>query len=117
MKNGRQEWRQNGKLHRLDGPAVIYPNGRQEWWMDGDLHREDGPAIIDHDDSQMWYQYGRCHRLNGPAVVGENGRTHLWFFDNVYLGAGIEGFWALWNELNSDQRDNAELLKYFASCQ
>ena len=23
----------NGKLHREDGPAVIYANGTKEWWL------------------------------------------------------------------------------------
>lgn len=28
-------WRMNGKLHRDDGPAVIYPDGTKEWWLNG----------------------------------------------------------------------------------
>ena len=43
---GRKEWHVNGKIHRTDGPAVIWETGRQEWWLNGNLHREDGPAII-----------------------------------------------------------------------
>lgn len=35
----------NGKLHRKDGPAVIYEDGTQEWWLEGIRHRYDGPAI------------------------------------------------------------------------
>jgi len=42
-----------GKLHRIDGPAVI--NGdRLEWWADGKLHRTDGPAVIDGDRLEWW---------------------------------------------------------------
>lgn len=37
----------NDVLHRIDGPAKIYPDGRLEWWRYGLLHREDGPAIVD----------------------------------------------------------------------
>ncbi len=30
--DGSEEWRQNGKLHRIDGkPAAIYSNGDQYW--------------------------------------------------------------------------------------
>ena len=31
--NGDQFWCQNGKIHRVDGPAVIYANGAQFWWL------------------------------------------------------------------------------------
>ena len=35
LPDGRQEWRLGWKLHRDDGPAVIYPDGTQEWWVNG----------------------------------------------------------------------------------
>lgn len=42
----RTEWRdKNGRLHREDGPAVIWEDGDQEWFINGVLHRLDGPAI------------------------------------------------------------------------
>jgi hypothetical protein len=31
--NGREEYYQNGKRHRIDGPAVIYSDGRTEYWI------------------------------------------------------------------------------------
>ena len=39
------EFRQNGKLHRLDGPAVQFVGGCS-YWENGELHRLDGPALI-----------------------------------------------------------------------
>lgn len=30
---GTCEYYFNGKCHRLDGPAVIYPNGCRVWWI------------------------------------------------------------------------------------
>ena len=33
--DGAQAWYLDGKLHREDGPAVIYPNGHQEFWVKG----------------------------------------------------------------------------------
>ena len=30
-------WYINGKLHRLDDPAVEYASGSKEWWVDGKL--------------------------------------------------------------------------------
>ena len=31
--------------HREDGPAIQYADGSKEWCIDGKLHRIDGPAI------------------------------------------------------------------------
>lgn len=30
-------YNKNGQLHRVGGPAAIYPNGRQEYWENGNL--------------------------------------------------------------------------------
>jgi hypothetical protein len=58
--DGAERWRLNGKLHREDGPAVIYPNGTQVWYRNGLRHREDGPAVIREDGIQWWYRNGKC---------------------------------------------------------
>jgi hypothetical protein len=42
---GNTRWFQNGKLHRLDGPAIEYSNGVKIWCQNGKCHRLDGPAI------------------------------------------------------------------------
>lgn len=41
------KWWFNDKnqVHRLDGPAIIYPNGTKRWYQNGLLHRLDGPAV------------------------------------------------------------------------
>ena len=54
-------WNENNKLHRTDGPAIIYPSGKKEYWINGKLHREDGSAII-------W----------------SNGRKEYWVNDKYY---------------------------------
>ena len=33
--NGTQFWFNNGKLHREDGPAIIFPDGTQFWYING----------------------------------------------------------------------------------
>lgn len=33
--SGTKAYYQNDKLHRLDGPAVIFSNGDEEYWVDG----------------------------------------------------------------------------------
>jgi len=39
--DGRQRWCQNGKYHRLDGPAVEYAYGSKEWWIEGQNYTEE----------------------------------------------------------------------------
>lgn len=69
----------NGKLHRLDGPAVTiyWSNQKREqyWFKEGNLHREDGPAYIsNHKDNgkiqcEKYAIYGGLHRENAPAKI------------------------------------------------
>ena len=33
--NGSKRWHVNGKLHRLDGPAIEYANGSKHWYANG----------------------------------------------------------------------------------
>jgi hypothetical protein len=32
--NGDKEWYLDGRLHRIDGPAIERANGHKEWWLD-----------------------------------------------------------------------------------
>ena len=77
---GRQEWYLNGKLHREDGPAYIRTDGAKQWWINGKRHREDGPAITRLDGMKFWYLNGRKHREDGPAVIRPNGRKE-WYLN------------------------------------
>ena len=56
--DGTQNWYQKGKLHREDGPAIIYPDGEERWYQYGKLHRTDGPAVIFPDGEKLWYLNG-----------------------------------------------------------
>jgi hypothetical protein len=64
---GTRVWRENGKLHRLDGPAVIYPNGIEMWYKNGKLHRLDGPAVESADGSRWWYENDK--RIPQPTPI------------------------------------------------
>jgi len=63
------------RLHREDGPAVIYDRGDEEWWLHGRLHRppdasgEHLPAITRVDGSRSWFVDGVPHREDGPAEI------------------------------------------------
>ncbi len=92
MKNGKhtsndgtQEWYQNGKRHRDDGPAMVYPSGTEVWYQNGKRHRDDGPAVVylDEDGNQRWYQNGKRHRYDGPAEIWVNG-TEVWYQNGTF---------------------------------
>ena len=55
LHDGTKEWRLNGRLHRINGPAVEYPSGNKFYYKNGKLHRDDGPAIELIDGSKFWY--------------------------------------------------------------
>ena len=80
-KSGDKEWRLNGKLHRLDGPAIEWMDGHKAWYVNGLPHREDGPAFEFSNGSKHWYLNGKCHREDGPAVDGVNG-DKCWFYQD-----------------------------------
>lgn len=48
-------WYLDGKLHRLDGPALEYIDGHKEWFIEGQRHRIDGPAIEYPSGLKQWF--------------------------------------------------------------
>jgi hypothetical protein len=82
--NGTEEWRLNGVLHRLDGPAVILDDDTEIWYYKGEVHRENGPAYIDPIGYKAWYINGKRHRTDGPAIIYNNGEQE-WWIDGVEL--------------------------------
>lgn len=81
----------------------------QEWWLNGNHHREDGPALIWPDGHQEWWLNGERHRIDGPALI-RPGYRQQWYFKGTFLGYNDKGFWALWDLLTSEQRDDLILL-------
>jgi len=80
--NCRTDWYQNGKLHRLDGPAVEWTDGTEHWRQNGKLHRTDGPAVVYADGTKYWHQNGKQHRIDGPAVEYLDGSVEYWVNGN-----------------------------------
>jgi hypothetical protein len=55
-KSGNVEYRNTeGQLHRIGGPALIYPDDTRSYWVNGKGHRTDGPAIIWWNGYQQYY--------------------------------------------------------------
>jgi hypothetical protein len=69
----RKHWYINGVQHRVDGPVVehVNTNGSTylEYRQDGNLHREDGPAVIHPTGTKIWYVNGVIDRTDGPAII------------------------------------------------
>jgi len=64
---------------RLKEPPEIDEDGSKVWRdKEGRLHRENGPAIIWKDGSMFWYKNGKLHRENGPASQYANGTNYWW---------------------------------------
>lgn len=80
-----------GQLHRIHGPAVIYPNGLGGWYYHGRLHRENGPAITHPDGSEDWYHHGRRHRSDGPAEIWADGTQCWWLHGRRHRSDGPAG--------------------------
>jgi hypothetical protein len=73
------------KLHKEDGPAVIYKNGREEWYINGKRHREDGPAV-DAQKIKIWYKKGLRHREDDlPALITFYSKNNLkvWYKEGL----------------------------------
>ena len=62
-------------------PPVIDKFGTQQWRdANNRLHREDGPALIYADGSTEWYYDGLRHCLTGPACFYSYGYKAFWIF-------------------------------------
>lgn len=73
-----EEWHQHGKLHRIGGPAITLADGSQYWYRYNVLHREDGPAIEEADGHKVWYFNDEIHNAYGPAVIYPDSRKEWW---------------------------------------
>ena len=73
----------DGKLHREDGPAVVWIDGYKAWYLKGERHRTDGPAIIEADGSKFWCLNGKRHREDGPAIIWADGSEEWYFKDKL----------------------------------
>lgn len=78
----RREYYIDGRLHRLDGPAVETTNGFKMWFNKGMLHRTDGPAVECPSGHYEYYVNGKRHRVDGPAILYANG-DNAWYEEGV----------------------------------
>jgi len=77
-------WYKNGKLHRVDAPAVEYASDNKFWYRNGKIHRDDGPAVEWANGDKEWFRNGKRHREDGPAVECADGRKY-WYREGKRL--------------------------------
>jgi hypothetical protein len=61
---------------------IFYSDGTHE--QIGRIHRDNGPAVIWVNGNKSWYQHGKLHRLDGPAIERVNGKCS-WYVDNIRI--------------------------------
>lgn len=61
-----------------------YGSGYVEWRLDGKIHRIGGPAVTHRDGSEFWYDKGLLHNVDGPAMVWTNG-SKVWILHGEWL--------------------------------
>jgi len=61
---------------------VIHQNGKKEYFDSPErkigLHRVAGPAIIFPNGDEWYCQDNRLHRIGGPAIVKKSGEVEYW---------------------------------------
>ena len=82
--SGTKRWYLEGKLNRLDGPAIEWADGAKHWYSKGQLHRPDGPAVESTSGTKEWYLHGKLNRTDGPAVEWVDGDKE-WYFEGKKL--------------------------------
>lgn len=82
------------RLHREDGPAVIFFDKEEgkwikEWWINGNKLKEEKELpvykVVNENNRTIYYKDGKFHREDGPAVIYKNDHHkdyhELWYKD------------------------------------
>lgn len=79
-----------GRFHRDDGPALIYPHGSVSYYRHGKLHRDEeaGPAQSDPQGLALYFKDGLRHRESGPAAIYPDGLIEYYFEGQLHRADG-----------------------------
>lgn len=104
------------RLHRTDGPAVLYNDGGREWWIHGVKHRHGAPAVIFPGGREEWWNYGTRHRDGGPAITETAAILEEWYFHGVlhreYGPAMKTQLYEKWFWHGQEHRDDGPACEY-----
>lgn len=87
-------------LHHETEPALITQEKEISYYLNGDMHRVDGPAHI-FPYSEAWYLNDKLHRLNGPAYTLRkinNTVVYTWWINGVQLSQEKQKLLNIWWE-------------------
>jgi hypothetical protein len=88
-------YNEKGEKHCEHGPAVEFADGTKYWYQNGKSHRLDGPAI--DNGTKYWYQNGQRHRLDGPAIEWADGEKWWYIEGKEYTEAQFNAYIAKHN--------------------
>jgi len=81
-----------GKRHRLDGPAIESSHGTKFWCINGNCHRNIDPAKEWSDGDKQWWFKGKTHRVGGSSSSSLN-----WWFIHDKEYSKQDYFNIVWN--------------------
>ena len=83
----REEYYEDARLSRADGPALKCDDSSEAWYLNGVFHREDGPAISDSSGYKAWWVHGVRKRVEFPS-----GRVFqiVYLLSRYYIYRGIK---------------------------
>jgi len=72
------------------------------------LHREDGPALIYSFGVYVWFKEGKLHRLDGPAYISNTiaEKTKEYFINNKKLNIEETESWIKNNNINLKKKEH-----------
>lgn len=82
---GIKRWRnKKGQLHRdNDLPAIRYPGGTEEYYQNDKLHRDNGPAIhkagsqFNPGGEKVYYKHGKLTNMTTPREENWRGKNFV----------------------------------------
>ena len=86
----------------MKSKCITDSGGTKRWWVNGKLHRVDGPAIEFASGSKYWYLNGKRHRVDGPAIEWADG-TKFWFINDKKL-TFKQWLSAIWDTLSKEDQ-------------
>lgn len=130
--DGLKIWMYEGKLHRINGPAIIhliykkgfrtkgdkwdYQNCTKLWYLNGYSHRIGKPAKEFTSGTKIWYSNGKIHRENDPAIIKKNGDKE-WYLNGLLHRengpAVIEENLEIWFNKGKIHRNNGPAKIYY----
>ncbi len=71
---------------------IITTSGIKKFLFEDKLHREDGPAVIYPSGREEYFRHGKHHNVNGHAVIYQNGTTEYYFEGEIISKKILDNF-------------------------